>query len=72
MTLVHAFIASTAFPIAKIAKVKRYIKVLGGLKEAARAIKLAGGIAAARQARGVLRDLVIEIGGFALIESNCL
>lgn len=65
-------IGSTAIPVAKIARIKKYIEALGGVKEAVKLMLGATSKAEKLKAGGqALVNLSAELLGIAAVKTNC-
>lgn len=65
---VAEIIVMNAIPIAKLTKIKKYVKALGGAKETA---KLLVGATTAGEKAAVLSALVAELTGFTNVKNAC-
>ncbi|MBU0279387.1 hypothetical protein [Gemella sp. zg-1178] len=61
-------IVSTAVPAAKILKIKKYVKHLGGVTDAVRYLL---GIKGAESGGAVLKSLILELSGIASVTESC-
>ncbi|TPR50749.1 hypothetical protein [Apilactobacillus micheneri] len=66
------FIATSAFPYTKILKIKRYLKVLGGVTKAVKFIKMnKKGFFAPKKVRNAAAGLVGELTGVTSVYNAC-